>query len=66
MKSKRPSLADLTPEQRDALIAFAQEHGRNWKAALISGWLRAAFPGYLQQIRNSFGPEWLTKLPPIA
>lgn len=66
MKSKRPSLADLTPEQRGALIAFAQEHGRNWKATLLAGWLRAAFPGYLQQIRNSFGPEWLMKLPPIA
>jgi len=66
MKSKRPSLADLTPERRSALIAFAREHGRGWKSVLLAGWLRAAFPGYLQQIRNSHGPAWLAKLPPIA
>jgi len=66
MRNKRPSLAELTPEQREALITFARKHGRGWKAALVAGWLRAAFPGYLQQIRNDFGPEWLAKLPPIT
>lgn len=56
-------LSDLTPEQREALAAFAREHGPTWRQRLADGWLVAAFPGPLQQIRNQRGPTWLRALP---
>jgi hypothetical protein len=60
--------ADLTLQQQDALDAFRETKGRNWKVALRANWERASYPGVsvdhaaaLQQIRNTLGPEWLTK-----
>jgi hypothetical protein len=58
----KPTLYDLSPEERDALLAFAAQHGRYWKKALLDGWLVARYPGPLQRIRNSFGPVWLDQL----
>lgn len=54
-----------TPEQLEALRAYALEKGRNWKRKLRADWLHAAaqiggvHSPLLQQIRNDFGPEWL-------
>jgi hypothetical protein len=56
-----------------ALQAWARLHGRTWKAELRQAWETgnyrgfAAYP-YLQQVRNSCGPSWLTrfKLPAEA
>ena len=59
MKRHKPSLSDLTPAQAEALLAFAKAHGTGWKDTLLTGWLRAAYPGPLQQIRNTYGPVWL-------
>lgn len=56
------SLDELSAEQRSALSNFRQQHPRNWKSKLLDGWMRAAYPGPLQQIRNSLGPEWLSKV----
>lgn len=60
--------AGLTHLQQEALDTFRASKGRNWKSALRSNWERASYPGMsvdhaagLQQIRNSLGPEWLTK-----
>jgi hypothetical protein len=50
---------DLTPAQAAALQAFAKQHGDNWREPLVLGWMQAAYPGALQQIRNQFGPTWL-------
>jgi hypothetical protein len=50
---------ELTTEQLGALRTFAAENGKDWKEALSTKWIRAAAPGYLQQVRNSHGPEWL-------
>lgn len=52
-------LSSLDVDQLNAVLEFRQKHGRNWKEKLLSGWLAAAYPGCLQQIRNCFGPEWL-------
>lgn len=55
----------LTAGQRTALLAYAKEHGRNWKGDLRADWLRAAarvggqHSPELQQVRNDFGPAWL-------
>jgi hypothetical protein len=50
----------LTPEQDRALRAFAALHGRTWKAALRGAWMRGTDVGELRQVRNTFGPAWLT------
>lgn len=62
MAEKNPSIDDLNAGQRAALMTFRAQNGRSWKQKLLDGWQRAAYPGALQQIRNQFGPEWLTKL----
>lgn len=56
------ALSELDPQQREAIIQFRLEHGRRWKHQLLQGWMRAALPGPLQQIRNNFGPEWLVRV----
>ncbi|AYK20418.1 hypothetical protein [Aeromonas veronii] len=59
--------AGLTKPQQEALDAFREAKGRNWKSALRANWERASYPGVsadhaaaLQQVRNTLGPEWLT------
>jgi hypothetical protein len=51
----------LTPEQLDALVKYAAENGRAWKAALRHDWETGRSLGELQQIRNAFGPSWLVR-----
>lgn len=60
--------AGPTPSQQEALDAFRDANGRNWKNALRANWERASYPGVsaahaaaLQQVRNTLGPEWLSK-----
>lgn len=58
-----------TPEQLAALDAFRLRQGRKWKALLCFAWGSGIWPagaasGYLQQLRNQFGPEWLTAYRP--
>lgn len=58
-------MKDLTPEQADAIRAYAAQHGRRWKDKLLNDWMRAGsrtYQGewcYLQQVRNQHGPSWL-------
>lgn len=61
-KSRPVPLARCSALQATALLAFASEHGDDWKRILSAGWIRAAFPGYLQQVRNAFGPDWLARV----
>lgn len=61
-ENDKPSLSQLPPDLLGALVKFRSENGRTWRHKLLSGWLRAAFPGELQRLRNEFGPEWLTGL----
>jgi len=54
-----------TPEQLEALKAYATLHGRKWKHKLNLAWVYCDYEGFadshlLQQIRNQFGPTWLT------
>ena len=51
----------LTIEQLEALRAYADTHGRTWKAQLNYEWMSGTASGALQQIRNSFGPTWLIR-----
>jgi hypothetical protein len=55
-----------TPEQLQALQAFAKRHGFTWKHKLSTYWITgqdANEPdgGLLRQVRNEFGPSWLTR-----
>lgn len=54
-----------TPEQLAALDDYKASHGRNWKQSLILAWMRGSDDrepnGYLlRQVRNTFGPAWLS------
>ena len=50
-------------DQLRALRAFADRHGRRWKAELLRLWAKDRSPSgqdaLLQQVRNEFGPEYL-------
>ncbi|SEU40308.1 hypothetical protein SAMN03159335_06269 [Burkholderia cepacia] len=61
-ENDKPSLSQLPPDLLGALVKFREQNGRTWRHKLLSGWLRAAFPGALQRLRNEFGPEWLTRV----
>jgi len=59
----------ITREQKDALMAFREGHGAEWKEKLGAMWMKASYPGVpkadaplLQQLRNQQGPEWLHDL----
>jgi hypothetical protein len=55
----------LTVDQLNAVKAYAEQHGEDWKTSLQSDWMRsgsATYRGewaYLQQLRNRLGPKWL-------
>lgn len=57
---------ELTTEQLAAIRTFASQHGRTWKSELNHIWQIGRYDSgddsaRLQQIRNSFGPTWLTR-----
>jgi hypothetical protein len=59
----------LDAEQFAALRTFADANGRDWKSKLNHAWSSGRYRdyngtdnyGYLQQVRNTFGPSWLVK-----
>lgn len=51
----------LTQDQLEALRTYAANNGRTWKAKLGDDWMTGRSNGELQQIRNTFGPTWLTR-----
>lgn len=53
------ALSQLTEEQRNAVVAFREQHGRKWKEKLGSLWLSPRSQGHLHVVRNTLGPEWL-------
>jgi hypothetical protein len=60
----KASLDDLTPEQREALLAYAKRNGRHWKVELNCAWAsgrdeREPEGALLRQVRNQRGPSWL-------
>lgn len=63
----KPSLDDLTDEQREALLKFKKDHGHTWKYKLNSAWQTGTDANMtgghlLRQIRNQLGPQWLERL----
>jgi len=65
-RRQKPSYPVLTAAQREALLTYAREHGPAWKDDLLNDWRseRARVGGRhspeLQQVRNNFGPGWLS------
>lgn len=51
----------LTDNELAALQEYAAKHGRTWKRNLRTDWMNGHCTGYLQAIRNEFGPSWLQK-----
>lgn len=68
MNTRRtPSLDDVTPDQREALINFRTKNGPDWRAKLNDHWFRGTDDrqpdgGLLRQVRNQRGPSWLHNL----
>jgi hypothetical protein len=61
------TLKKPNPEQLAAVAAYADKHGEFWKEDLQLDWMTgtdASRPSghLLRQIRNQFGPKWLTKV----
>ena len=71
-RERLPQTSDLTPEQADAIVAYAAENGPHWKDKLRGDWSRAAakvwraspydYRAELQQVRNRFGVHWLNRM----
>ncbi len=59
------ALTSLTAEQRQALLRFAQVHGRTWKESLRTVWDRADprtdDEAIVYALRNTHGPRWLLR-----
>ncbi len=55
-----PPLCDA---EQQALIDFAKNNGRLWKARLSELWARAAAEPVLHRLRNTHGPDWLRTVP---
>jgi hypothetical protein len=55
----KPSLDDLTPEQRAAFLAFVKDHKHDYKWELSLAWMKGTDTPELRQIRNTLGPSWL-------
>lgn len=58
-------LAELTPEQRQALLQALQQHSldvETWKTQLLNDWLYGSSSGQWQFIRDEYGLPWLQRL----
>lgn len=49
------------PVQLKALFDFAETNGAHWKSKLKTLWQSGSDIGHLRQLRNDFGPGWLTR-----
>lgn len=61
-------LDELTPEQRQTLLAFIQDCERqslDWKICLLNDWLNNRDSGAVQFIRDSYGFRWLSRVQPV-
>ncbi len=63
MKTAKPT---PTADQLAAVKAFAAGHGRTWKHSLRLAWYDGTDANepagcFLRQVRNEFGPRWLTQ-----
>lgn len=56
---------ELTKQHIEALRAFAQQHGKDWKRELLDQWMAGTDAALnkdghlLRQVRNNLGPKWL-------
>lgn len=68
--AKSTPYRELSPEELEAVQAFAKEYGREWKQYLMAAWLSYSYKGrhmggqdagLLRGIRNDYrlGTEWL-------
>ena len=60
-----------TTEQLAAVQAYATKYGEGWKRQLVLAWnqgtdVREPQGHLLRQVRNQFGPTWLSKFKPEA
>ncbi len=56
----------LTSEQMESITRFAANNGEKWKSKLNEIWMNGGYGNiedscYLQQIRNQYGPQFLSE-----
>lgn len=61
------AMAGPNEAQREAVIYFADNHGRQWKEELSRAWWTGRdasqpFGHLLRQVRNHYGPAWLERV----
>ncbi|MER3476313.1 MAG: hypothetical protein C4287_06780 [Leptolyngbya sp. ERB_1_2] len=56
-------LAQLTEDQRQAVLQFAQDQP-DWKTSLLNDWLQDRDSGVMQFIRDQYGLAWLNSVMP--
>ncbi|MGG6268425.1 hypothetical protein ACQ4M3_19475 [Leptolyngbya sp. AN03gr2] len=56
-------LEQLTNEQREALLLFAQSEP-DWKTSLLNDWLENRDSGTMQFVRDQYGLAWLNSILP--
>ena len=54
-------LAQLSPEQRQSVVQFAQSQS-DWKTSLLNDWLQDRDSGTMQFIRDQYGVSWLNSI----
>jgi hypothetical protein len=54
----------LSADEHQALLDFARNNGKLWKARLSELWVRAAADPVLHRLRNTHGPDWLRDVTP--
>ena len=52
----------MTNELKEAIISFADNHGKQWKSKLLALWQKGEDTGSLRLVRNIIGPSRLHKL----
>lgn len=61
-------LDELTAEEREALLEFVKEQGREnqaWKIKFLNDWLNSRDSGAVQFIRDRYGLQWLNRVMPV-
>ncbi len=59
--SREVDYPPLMHEQLAALLAYALDHGEDWKTQLRKEWLSPLLDPLLAHLQNSHGPVWLAR-----
>lgn len=56
---KHNPIAQLSDDERQALLRFIKAEGQNWKISLLNDWVQNRDSGDVQFVRDRYGMQWL-------